>query len=256
MQLSAQRYTNLLREFTICGFKLRDQGSLLGFVWTLLHPMLLLLVLSMLFSSRLKENIPHPTIYLLIGIIHWSFFSTATTKTVNSITGREGLVRNVAFPREILVISDVGTVLMSFVLEIGVLFVFVFANGLTPHMAWLALPIVILLQALLIVGVGLFLALTRVFVRDIERIWGIVLRIGFFCVPIFYTTAILSHEWQRILFQCNPLAQIMGFTRAILIDGRMPSLLGMTYTLVFGVLFAAAGLVLFKRYEPRFAEKL
>jgi ABC-type polysaccharide/polyol phosphate export permease len=256
VQAVAGRYANLLREFTICGFKLRDQGSLLGFVWTLLHPLLLLLVLSLLFSRRLSEDIPHPTLYLLIGIVHWSYFSTATTKTVNSITSRDGLVRNVPFPREILVFADVGSVLLSFVLEIGVLILFVLGSGVPIRWSWLFLPVVIALQTLVVTSIGLFLACARVFVRDIERVWTIVLRIGFFCVPIFYTTAILTSDLQRILFACNPLARLMAFSRSILIDGTLPSAAWIGYVLAFGALALVAALWFFKRFERRFPERL
>ncbi len=249
-----KRYLNLLQEFTICGFKVRDQGSLLGFVWTLLQPMLLLLVLSTLFSRRLSEDITHPSLYLLIGIVHWSFFSTATTKTVSSIAARGDLIRNVRFPREILVFSDIGTVLVSFLGEMVVLFAFVLVAGVPVRSVWLFLPVIIAMQALFIAGVGLILACGRVFIRDVERVWTIALRIGFFCVPIFYTTAILSTSTQRFFFECNPLAQIMAFSRSLLIEGTMPSISWVLYVLVFGCVVFAIGLMLFRRLESRFAE--
>ncbi len=254
--IEARQYGNLLREFTICGFKLRDQGSVLGFVWTLLHPLLLLLVLSLLFSQRLAEDIRHPTLYLLIGIVHWSFFSTATSKAVNSIAAREDLVRNVPFPREILVLADVGTVLISFVLEVGVLFLFVFASGVPVQWTWLLLPAVIAIQAVFVTGVALALACARVFVRDIERVWTIVLRIGFFCVPIFYTSAILTTDLQRWIFACNPLAQLMGFSRSLLIDGRVPAFGWLGYALAVSAGVLGVGLFLFKRLERAFPERL
>jgi len=254
--IEARRYGNLLREFTICGFKLRDQGSFLGFVWTLLHPLLLLLVLSLLFSQRLAEDIRHPTLYLLIGIVHWSCFSTATSKAVNSIAARDDLVRNVPFPREILVLADVGTVLISFVLEIGVLFLFVFASGVPVHGSWLLLPLVIAIQAVFVTGIALVLACARVYVRDVERVWTIALRIGFFCVPIFYTSAILTSDLQRWVFACNPLAQIMGFSRELLIEGRVPDVGWMGYAAAVSAGCLGIGFLVFKRLERAFPEKL
>jgi lipopolysaccharide transport system permease protein len=228
----------------------------LGFFWTLLHPLLLLLVLYLLFRNRLGGQIEHFRIYLLIGIIHWSFFSTATTKAVNSIVQRRELVVNVFFPREILVIGDVGTVLISFVLEILVLFAFIAAEGIPVRMTWLLLPAIVALQTLLVVGFGLLLAGLKVFLQDIERIWTITLRIGFFLVPIFYTPDIIADEMQRRIFLLNPLTRIMGFSREILLQGTVPSPLWMAYTLGFGAALVFLSLRLFKRLEPSFAERL
>lgn len=251
-----QHYWSLIREFTVSGFKLRDQGSLLGFLWTLLHPLALLAVLYFLFQFRLGNETPFFRVYLLIGIIHWSFFSTATTKTVTSIGRRDHLVLNINFPREILVISDVGSVLISFVLELVVLLVFLVVEGVPFHLTWFLLPAVIGLQALLILGVGLALASLQVFVRDVERIWTIVLRIGFFLVPIFYEASIIESDFQRRVFLCNPLAQIMQFSRSVLIEGVVPSPGWVLYTLLFGGVLLGGAMVFFKRLEPRFAERL
>jgi ABC-type polysaccharide/polyol phosphate export permease len=253
--MTGRQYWSLLREFTICGFKLRDQGSLLGFLWTLLHPLMLLLVLYMLFQDRLGSSIEHFRIYVLIGIIHWSFFATATTKTVNSIAMRREVVGNIYFPREILVFSDVGTVLISFVLELLVLFVFMVAEGIPFQATWFLLPLSILLQSLFIIGIGLLLATLQIYVRDIERIWTIVLRIGFFLVPIFYDPMVIKSDVQRTIYLCNPLTQIMIFSRSLLIDGRVPDGLWTLYTVAVGILLAAAALVFFKKMEPSFAER-
>jgi ABC-2 type transport system permease protein len=253
---SPKAYWSLLREFTVCGFKLRDQGTVLGFLWTLLHPLLLLAVLYLLFRNRLGTEIPHFRIYLLVGIIHWSFFSTATTKAIQSVALRRDLVTNVHFPREILVIGDVGTVLISFVLEIGVLFGFILVEGIPVRAAWLLLPVIAGLQGLLIVGVALFLAAAQVFVQDIERIWTLVLRIGFFLVPIFYDPRVIENDLHRQIFLLNPLTQIMTFSRTVLIEGRIPDASWMIYTLAIGLLLTALSLRFFRRLEPSFAERL
>ena len=249
-------YWTLLREFTITWFKLRDQGSLLGFFWTLLHPLILLLVLYLLFQQRLGADIPHFGVYLLIGIIHWSFFATATGRCVGSLVNRDQLVRNVRFPRELLVLSDVGSILISFVLEIVVLLLFVLFEGLHVRWVWLMIPVIVAIEAIFVSGVALVLASSQVFAQDIERIWSILLRIGFFLVPIFYSTAGIDHGWARTMIEINPLTQIMTFSRDVLIDGSLPSVTWMTYTLaVTSILFLVA-LWLFNRVEASLAENV
>ena len=256
MRGNAGTYWNLVREFTVCGFKIRDQGTVLGFCWTLLHPLLLLVVLYTLFKDRLGGNIPHFRVYLLIGIIHWSYFSTATTKAVTSIVLRRDLVTHVSFPREILVIGDVGTILISFVLEMAVLFLFLLVEGIPPRLVWMLMPLVIGLQTMLIVAFSLFLASLQVFVKDIERIWTIILRIGFFAVPIFYQTSMIQDPYLRWVLECNPLTQLMEFSRGLLIDGALPSPTWILYTLAFSTLLLTLTLWMFKKLEYRFAERL
>jgi ABC-2 type transport system permease protein len=251
-----RRYWNLLREFTLCWFKLRDQGSVMGFLWTLLHPLVLLLLLYTLFGERLGGGVPHFRIYVLIGIVHWSFFATATGKAVTSLTQRVDLVANTSFPRVLLVFSDVGSVLISFVLEVLVLLAFVVVEGLSLGSACVALPVVIALEAIFVVGVSLALAALQVFVVDVQRIWAIVLRIGFFGVPIFWPMAMLEGNRFRMAFELNPLTQFMSFTRSALIDGTGPSVGWLAYTVAVSLLLFALALALFKRAECRFAERL
>lgn len=251
-----RRYWNLLREFTLCWFKLRDQGSVFGFLWTLLHPLILLLLLYTLFGEKLGGGMPHFRIYVLIGIVHWSFFATATSKAVTALTQRVDLVANTSFPRELLVFSDVGSVLISFVLEVAVLLVFVVFEGLSLGAACVALPVVVALEGIFVIGVSLVLAGLQVFIVDVQRIWAIVLRIGFFGVPIFWPMAMLEGNRFRIAFELNPLTQFMSFTRVALIDGEGPPLGWLAYTVSVSLLLFALALALFKRAECRFAERL
>ena len=251
-----RRYWNLLREFTVNWFKLRDQGSLLGFFWTLLHPLMLLLVLYLLFQQRLGPDIPHFGVYLLIGIIHWSFFATATGRCVGSLVTRDDLVRNALFPRELLVFSDVGSILISFVLEVAVLLLFVLIEGLPLRWVWLMIPVIVALEAVLVSAISLMLAGAQVFVQDVERIWSILMRIGFFLVPIFYSVDAIDRVWARVLLEINPLTQIMNFSRDILIHGAFPSPLWLAYTLGFCVALLALALWMFKWAEASFAERV
>jgi len=252
----ALRRGGLLREFTIAAFRVRDQGTVLGFLWTLLHPLLMLLILYALFQGQLGERIPNFRSYLLIGITHWSFFATATSKAVTSIVQRRELVSNFPFPRALLVLSDVGAVLISFVLELVVLLLFLVWDGVPLRWAALALPLVVAVEAVLVTGVGLALACAQVFVKDTERIWGILLRIGFFLVPIFYPVALLAEGPKRAIYLLNPLTQLMAASRELLLEGRVPAAAGIAWTVACAAGLLAGAFALFRRLEPRFAERL
>jgi teichoic acid transport system permease protein len=115
---------------------------------------------------------------------------------------------------------------------------------------------IVALQVLLVGGVSLLLASAQVFTQDVERIWSIVLRVGFFMVPIFYSTASVESELARFVLQANPLTQIMTFSRDVLIDGRLPSLTWMLYTGLVGGLLFSAGITIFRRVESSLAERV
>ncbi len=121
MKIFDRKYSNLLRELTLFNFKLRDQGTVLGFIWTLLHPFLMLTILYMLFSKRLGKGIEHYEIYLLIGIIQWNFLSTGTNEGLKSIMNNRSILRNIYIFRTAVVVSSVLAVAISFLLELLVL---------------------------------------------------------------------------------------------------------------------------------------
>jgi ABC-2 type transport system permease protein len=197
MTLYSKQYWNMVQTFAYYGFRMRDQSTTLGFLWTLLHPLILFSILYLLFKQRLGAEIPHFGVYLLIGIVHWNMFATATSKAVNSLIARRDMVVGMNFPRELIVFGDVGAALLSSALEFGVLVLFAAIIAVPVSPLWLLLPFVFIIQAIFSLAVALILSAANVFVRDVERIWTLVIRIGFFAVPIFYPITILSDPVAR-----------------------------------------------------------
>ena len=125
-----RRYINIVREFMVAGFKLRTGGAVLGFAWTLLHPLAMLLILYMLFSKRIGSGIPHYGLYLLIGILHWNFFSRATMVSMRSIMNKRTMLKNVYVPITAVVTGSILEVLLSFLLELLIVGGFIIVSGL------------------------------------------------------------------------------------------------------------------------------
>jgi ABC-2 type transport system permease protein len=242
--------------FAYYGFKMRDQSTVLGFLWTLLHPLLLFVILFTLFRQRLGADVPHFGVYLLIGIVHWSLFSTATGKAVNCLISRREMVVSMNFPRELLVLGDVGGVTVSSLLEFFVVCCFALAVGVSFKTTWLLLPLVFTGQLIFVVAISLLISSVQVFVRDTERIWSLILRMGFFAVPIFYPITMLSDGMSRKIVLGNPLTQYMEYSRALIIDGRIPPPGDMTYTLVISCIALVLSFAWFRRIEDSFAERL
>lgn len=252
----SERYWNMARTFAYYGFRMRNQSTVLGFIWTLLYPLLLFLILFALFRQRLGADIPNFAVYLLIGIVHWNMFSTATNKAVNSLVSRRDMVVSMNFPRELIVFGDVGAVLISSALEFLVLIVFAAVMGAPLSLAWLLVPVVFAIQSVLVMAASLIVAALQVFVGDIERIWSLLIRIGFFAVPIFYSLSIVSDPWSRAVILANPLTHNMIASRELMLEGRLPPLGGLGYSLGVAVVLLILGLTLFRRAETSFAERL
>ena len=249
-------YWFIARELTISAFKLRDQGTVLGFLWTLLQPLAMLSVLYWLFRKQVGGTIEHFGLYVLVGIVLWTFFASGTGKGLLSLVARRDLIHSVTFPRELIVLSAVLSVIFSSTLEFGVVLLFALGSGVGVSVAWLALPLVVLMEALLVIGCAFLLAPWYVYARDLDNIWNILLRIGFFLSPVFYLPEqFLSPAEQRV-YMLNPVTQIMTYARQILLHHQVPHFAAMAGTVVLCGLVFGLGAANFRYFAPDLAEHI
>ncbi|MDE2491334.1 MAG: ABC transporter permease [Elusimicrobia bacterium] len=249
-------YGHLLWEMTRDEVLMRDQGTVLGFVWTLLHPALMFVVLYGLFSHWIGDRVDQYMSYLLIGIVLWDFFQKSTTYALGSLRRLRGTVLNYRFPREIAVFASVAAVFWSSLMEVCVLLVAVALLGQTPRWSWLLLPGALALELLLCTGVGLFLAVFGAEFQDMERIWDVLTSAFFYLTPVFYPLSLLSPRKQALL-GLNPLALILETFRACVIPStRAPGARALLALLAGSLALAAAGLALLRAREPEIADKL
>jgi len=236
-------------------FRLRDQGTVIGFLWTLLHPLFIFLILHTLFRHAMAPLIPQYASCLLIGIVQWNFFSTGTSAGLTSLLRKSGLISSHSFPRVLVVLSAVSAVLLSHLLEWGVLLAALTALGARPGLGWLALPALIAAELALVVGVSCLLAVTAVRLRDLERAWSLILYGLFFMTPVFYTAEALGGSAPN-LTALNPLAWVIGATRACVLEGaaRPAAESALIGAALAG--FCAAALALFSRQSRVIAERL
>jgi ABC-type polysaccharide/polyol phosphate export permease len=251
----SRKNLNLIKELTIAEFKLRDQGSLLGFLWTLLHPLLVFSVLYLLFSKWTGRFVGDYKGYLLIGIVQWNFFANTITCTVDVLVKRREIVKNFSFPKEILVISSVLTGLMIHILEFLVLFVFLFFIGSTFSPKAMLIPAIIATQLILILAVSLLLSSLYIYYRDISRICQILIMLGFFATPVFYSLSMLSERMQRILL-FNPMASIIDTTRFVLIGEPKIKLGSLVFVFFFSIIFFLVSCAVFRKLARRFPEAI
>jgi lipopolysaccharide transport system permease protein len=248
------KYRELIKNLTIVDLKDRYQSTTLGFFWSILSPFLLAVVLYFVFRNiyQQEENF---AINLLVGIMAWRFFSSGTTSSLTSIVSKPSLVTSVYIPRQILVLSNVLSKLISSTLEFLVLVPIIFILlGHTPITTPL-FPLIHLLYFWLILGVGLFLSALFVYFRDLNQIWEVLVSILFFCSPIIYPLSIVP-ENIMVYYMLNPLTRVIIMYRDVMIDGNLPSLSNFLIVALFCIAALFIGSFVFSKLQRRFAEAI
>jgi len=199
----------LIAELVRTDFKLRYQGSVLGYAWSLLRPLLLFIILYVVFVRflRIGSSVPHYPVYLLMGIVVWNFFNEMTVQSLGSIVGRGDLIRKISIPRWIIVFSSSISALINLFLNLVVVLLFIFINHVDLLQTTIWLPLILLEIYVFAAGISLFLAAAFVKYRDIGYIWEVILQAGFYLTPILYPLSIITnHTFQKIIM-INPMAQ-------------------------------------------------
>lgn len=210
-----------MKELVKTDFKLRYQGSVLGYMWAVLRPLLLFVILYVVFSQILRfgDDIPHYPVYLLTGTVLWSFFIECTNQGIQSIIQRGDLIRKISFPKWIIVVSSTGTALINLAVNVCVIIIFAIINGVTPDWSWLLVPLSIVELYGLSLGIAFLLGAINVKFRDISSIWEVLTQALFYAVPIIYPISMVAARSTlaaKILL-LNPLAQAIQDVRHNLI---------------------------------------
>jgi ABC-2 type transport system permease protein len=258
-------YLSVMLAFT--ELKVRFFDSALGYLWSLMRPLLFFGVLYVVFSQiiRLGDDIGFYPIVLLMGIVLYTFVSEATGDAVESMIKHQSLIRAVAFPRLVIPLAVTVTAAFNLLMNLIVVFVFMALQGVDVRWTWLELPFLVGLLMILALGVALLLSVLYVRFRDVKPIWQVVLQALFYATPILYPVEVIMGRYPDALkfVMCNPLAAINQQVRYAVIDPAAPSAAaaigGFGRLIVPLAIIAAlfvAGLVCFARMAPRIAEEL
>lgn len=268
-----QRLLHLTWALAKTEFKLAFFGSVLGYLWQLMRPLLLFGVIYLVIShSKLAAGTSEPfyPASLLLGIVLFTFFSESSGGAVSSLVNREGLVRKVEFPRLAVPLSIVVTALLNLSLNLVPVLIFLLAAGGSPQWSWLELPVLVVALACLTAGLGMILSVSYVSYRDVRPIWEVVLQMTFYASGIFIAIAGLqpitvfgqSVDLGHVLM-ANPFAAILQQARHVFISHRYPSAASaiggghlVLIPIGIGVAALVGGFVLFDRRAPRVAEQL
>lgn len=266
-QYFSKKNRALLAELVRTDFKLRYQGSVLGYAWSLLRPLLMFAILYVVFVKflRLGEGVPHFPIYLLLGIVIWNFFTEMTSQSLTSIVGRGDLIRKISIPRWIIILSSSVSALINFGLNLVVVVIFMAFNQVDVRMAILLFPLIVIEVYLFALGLSLILATLFVRFRDVSYIWEVILQAGFYLTPILYPLAMITNLNLQKLILLSPMAQAIQDARYVavtndpavitpgsLFDGGY--LMFIPYVIV-PIIFVI-GVLYFKKHSGSFAEEL
>jgi ABC-2 type transport system permease protein len=260
----AKRFFDLTWLMSVTQFKLYYFGTVLGYLWSLIQPLMLFGVLYLVFTRILRFGgaVPHYAQLLLFSLVLYGLFSEATTRAVNSVVSSERIVRKMQFPRLVIPLSVVLTSLFNLCLSLIAVLVFVAASGVGPRVTWLALPLIVAVLAILTTGASLLLSALFVRFRDIGQIWSVLVRVIFYGSPILYPVEFIPDGLRFLLF-VNPLVPILEEGRRLVVDPTAPSAVDAADS-VFGIIapaivivaVCAIGLWAFVRAAPRVAEEL
>jgi ABC-2 type transport system permease protein len=255
----------LLSELVRTDFKLRYQGSVLGYAWSLLRPLFLFVILYLVFVKVLKSGggIPHFPIYLLLGIVIWNFFFEMTVQSLGSIVGRGDLIRKIRIPRWLIVFSSSISAVINLGLNLVVVAIFMAINQVDIYSTVVLLPLILIEVYIFALGLSLFLSTAFVKFRDISYIWEVSLQAGFYLTPILYSLSIIHNVTVQKILLLNPMAQTIQAARWSTVTHETITTNSIFYGgwyayipfLVVGVVFAG-GLAYFKSQADSFAENI
>jgi len=248
-------YSELVRNLTVKEFKLRYRNSVLGFIWSLLNPLAMMVILTLVFSTLFRAGIENFPVFLLPPLLAWRFFSISTSMSLSSILGNASLVTKVYFPRWLLVLSSNLANLIGSSLEFAVLFPLLIYMGMKVTVLTFFLPIILMFEFMLIIGISFILAALNVYYSDFNQIWDITLQLGFFLCPIIYGMGLIPERY-LLVYSLNPMTRVIEAIRKILYHNVLPTLADFMIVLVSGLILVLAGYFIFSRLEPGFAEEI
>ncbi len=247
-------YFELLVALAKKDLKVRYKSASLGFMWAILNPLLMMVVLSVIFSLVFKVKTEAPySVFVLCGLIPWTFFNFSLACATNSIVDNSNLVKKVYFPREIIPVSVILANLFNFCLSLIILFIFLIIFKIKITLFFLLTPFAVVIQFFFICGMCLLTSGLNVYFRDVKYIVESALLFLFYLTPVFYPVTMVPERFREV-FLLNPMAGIIVFYRDIFINAQMPSLYLTAVTTLSSLLIFAAGLFVFKKCEPAFSD--
>lgn len=246
----------LIKQLAITDFKLRYNNSALGYIWSLLNPLLIFSVLYIVFSIFMRfKDIEHYQLYLLLGIILWNYFAEATNNGMQSLQFKASLISKINFPKWVIIVASNLTALLTLMLNLIVFSIFFIFSKVIPTKTIIFFPLYLLELIVFSLAVSLLLSSFYLKFRDLAHIWSVVIQIGFWITPIIYPITRIPENIRQFLL-LNPMARIIVDSRSVMIYDTIPSLRHNLISLLMIAVLIILGVIIFKKRSSNFAEEL
>ena len=248
-------YSDMLRNFVRKDIQVRYQGAALGFLWSLINPLVMIGLYVFVFSVVFKSNLPNYPLYLMAGLLHWNLFSQITGQSCDTLLANAGLVKKIYFPRLLVPISSVVFNVVLWLLAIALLFILYPFLGGKLHPVLMAYPVVLLFFLAFTFGITLILSVLNVLFRDLKHLVDVILLFLFWVTPIVYQYHRIPPHLRQ-LFAVSPLVDFVLIFRGILYSGQLPSWHILAMAAAWTVASLTVGLFVFNRYADSLVERL
>lgn len=248
-------YRQLLKSNVRKEIRGKYKGSFLGVLWSFVNPLLMTLVYAIVFPFLLRGSQPHYTTFIVIAILPWNWFTATISQGTSTILANGGIIKKVYFPRAILPISIVTSGLVNFIISCLIILLFLIFSGIGFSPYILLLPLIVILQYILQLGIILITGSINVYIRDLEYIINFFIQMLFYATPVLYSMSMFPKKIQWLL-RLNPMTTIIESYRDIFFYKQAPNFEMLGYVFVISVVILLVGSLVFKKLEKGFAEEL
>ena len=246
------QYRSLLKQLVTRDIKLKYRRSFLGYVWSVLNPLLVMLVMTLVFSAMFKRNIENYPVYLLLGRMTFDFLNTSTNQAMKSVTGNAALLKKTYIPKYIFTLSKTTSAMVDYALSFGALIIVMLVTRAPFHLTMLLIPVVILKLYIFCIGLGFLLANLNVFFRDIAYIYKAITTMWMYLTPIFYPIENLPNGLALMIKVGNPLYYYVTSFRTLCMQGTLPSLRIIVGGWIFALVMLVIGVSVFQKHKDNF----
>lgn len=246
----------ILRQLVSKDFKLKYRRSVLGVVWSVLNPLLMMIVMSLVFSFFLRyDNIEHYPLYLILGSITWTVFADSTSVGVVSIIEAAPLLKKVRVNKAVFPAERVLFCLLNFAFSLIAVFLVMLYEGVMPTWAFLLLPVCLFLLCVFCIGISLLISALAVFFRDVIHLWSVLLMAWNYVTPIFWPVSMIEavpYAFMRVIMLANPMYNYVTFMRMIVLNGQVPEPATWAMCIFWAIFAIILGALVFKKTEHKF----
>ncbi|GIO35107.1 transport permease protein [Paenibacillus albilobatus] len=245
------RYKGLLKEFVVRDLKVKYRRSFLGYLWSLLNPLLMMIVLTSVFSNMFKFDIPNFPVYLLTGQVIFNFFSESTSMSMNSILNSGSLLKKVYIPKYIFPLSRIMSSFVNLLFSLAAMIVVIIVTGVRVKPVILLFPLPLIYIFLFSVGIGLIVSVLAVYFRDTIHLYSVLLAAWTYLTPIFYPINAVPDYVKSIIYS-NPMYYFVQVFRDIVLYHQLPNLQVNLICIAFAVASLIVGLFVFYKNQNKF----